>query len=130
MRNFRSYEIWNKGMDIVDTIYTYTEKFPKSEVYGLSNQIQRAAVSIPSNIAEGCSRDSETDFCHFLEYAIGSCFEVETQSEIAKRRKFISEKEAEELSALLKTEEKQINQFISLLKQKNASKPKPKSNSH
>ena len=118
MRDFRKYEIWKKGMDIADKVYDLTLLFPKYEIHGLSNQLQRAAVSIPSNVAEGSSRNSEIEFSRFLEYSIGSCFEVETQWEIAKRRGYIKDEQYDGLLNQLQTEEKQINQFISKLKGK------------
>ena len=105
-------------MDIADKVYSLTDVFPKYETYGLADQLRRAAVSIPSNIAEGCSRTSEAEFAHYLEYSIGSCFEVETQLEIAKRRNYISEEKFNALLLSLQIEEKQLNQFISQLKKK------------
>lgn len=69
MRNFREFEIWQKARKLVKDIYHVTASFPVNERYGLNSQIQRAAVSIPSNIAEGCSRRSETEFARFLEIA-------------------------------------------------------------
>lgn len=116
MRNFRNYDIWKNGMDIADNVYSLTDGFPKFEIYALSDQLRRASVSIPSNIAEGSSRTSQAEFAHYLEYSIGSCFEVETQLEIAKRRKYITEEQFNGLLALLQTEERQINQFISKIK--------------
>ena len=118
MRNFRNYDIWKSGMDIADKVYSLTDVFLKYETYGLADQLRRAAVSIPSNIAEGCSRTSEAEFAHYLEYSIGSCFEVETQLEIAKRRNYISEEKFNALLLSLQIEEKQLNQFISQLKKK------------
>lgn len=104
------------AIELTDRIYSYTEAFPQSEVYALSNQIQRASVSIASNIAEGSSRSSEKDFAHFLEMAIGSAFEVETQLTIAERRHYINttvyNEEIQRINAL----EKRINSFISKLK--------------
>ena len=91
MRNFRNYDIWKNGLDIADRVYSLTDGFPKYETYGLADQLRRASVSIASNIAEGSSRISEIEFARYLEYSIGSCFEVETQLEIAKRREYISE---------------------------------------
>ena len=112
MRNFRQYKIWQKAIELTDRVYSYTENFPKSEIYALSCQLQRAAVSIASNIAEDSSRTSEKDFAQFLEMFIGSAFEVETQLTIAQRRCYISEdvslSEIEEIQYL----EKQINIFI------------------
>lgn len=118
MRNFRNYEIWKKGMDIVDVVYMLTNSFPKYETYGLCDQVRRASVSIPSNIAEGCSRTSEMEFARYLEYSIGSCFEVETQMEIAKRRGYISQEQFDGLLSQLQSEERRINQFITKLKNK------------
>lgn len=103
-------------MDIVDVVYTLADSFPKYEIYALSDQVRRAAVSIPSNIAEGSSRTSEIEFARYLEYSIGSCFEVETQMEIAKRRGYITDEQFNGLLNQLQTEERQINQFISKLK--------------
>ena len=118
MRNFRNYDIWKNGMDIADVVYTLTDSFLQYEIYALSDQVQRAAISIPSNIAEGSSRTSEIEFTRYLEYSIGSCFEVETQMEIAKRRGYIKDDQHDGLLNQLQTEEKQINQFISKLKNK------------
>ena len=86
MRDFRKYDIWKDSMELVDSVYTFVEVFPTTEKYGLRSQITRSAVSIPSNIAEGASRNSEKDFARFLEIALGSAFELETQLIIAERR--------------------------------------------
>ena len=118
MRNFRNYDIWKDGMDIADMIYSLTDSFPKFETYGLSDQLRRAAVSIPSNVAEGSSRTSEAEFTHFLEYSIGSCYEVETQLEIAKRRGYITIEQFNGLLDQLQLEERRINLLISKLKRK------------
>ena len=116
MRNFRQYEVWQKAIDIVEKIYVVCDELPKYELYALCDQLRRAAVSIPSNIAEGASRTSTAEFSHYLEISIGSAFEVETQLLIAKRRGYITEtvytnniKELQEL-------ERQLNTFISRLK--------------
>ena len=85
MRNFREMKIWNQGIDLAVLAYEITKQFPKEELYGLKSQITRAVVSIPSNIAEGCSRSSEKDFCRFLEISLGSAFEVETDLVIAEK---------------------------------------------
>ena len=78
MRNFRNLNIWQKGIQLVKMTYKISAQLPKEEVYGLKSQICRAAVSVPSNIAEGCSRNSEIEYKRFLEIAMGSLFEVET----------------------------------------------------
>lgn len=116
MRDFRKYEIWQKGIDIADIIYEICDKFPKFEIYALADQLRRASVSIASNIAEGASRKSCAEFAHYLEIAIGSAFEVETQLQIALRRKYVTEEVYEELVEQLQSEERQINTFISKLR--------------
>jgi four helix bundle protein len=105
MRNFRELLIWKKGMEIVTSVYKFTALLPTDEKYGLKTQLQRAAVSIPSNIAEGCSRNSEPDFKRFIEIAIGSAYELETQLTITENVNIISKDQVEPLLQLL-TEEK------------------------
>ncbi len=80
--------VWQKSMDLVIKVYTLTESFPKGEMYGLTSQMKRATISIPSNIAEGRRRASKKDYHHFLVIAYGSGAELETQIEIAKRLQF------------------------------------------
>ena len=116
MRDFRKYRIWQDAVSITNKIYSITEQFPSKEVYGLSNQLQRAAVSIASNIAEGASRTSPVEFAHFLEIAIGSAFEIETQLTIAYQRNYISEDTYHQTLSFLIEEEKGINTFIQTLK--------------
>ena len=89
MHNFRKLDIWIDAVELADAIYTLTEVFPKNEVYALASQMQRAAVSVPSNIAEGAGKDSDADFARFLSIALGSLYELETQVEIAHRRAYI-----------------------------------------
>ena len=79
MRNFRDFTVWQKSMILAREIYSAVKLLPKEEQYGLSDQIRRAAISIPSNIAEGCARDSEKEFAHFISIAQGSAAELETQ---------------------------------------------------
>ncbi len=79
MRNFRTLNIWVEGINIVKQIYVLAASLPQEEKYGLRSQITRAAVSIPSNIAEGCSRGSDVEYKRFLEIAMGSLYELETQ---------------------------------------------------
>lgn len=90
MRNFRDLDVWKSSVLFVKEIYKITEAFPSNEKYGLTSQISRCAVSIPSNIAEGCSRNSQKDFSRFLQISLGSAFELETQIEIIKELNFIS----------------------------------------
>ena len=79
MKNFKNLQIWKRSMELVTDLYEITETFPKAELYGLTSQIRRAAVSIPSNIAEGCGKNSSTDLARFLDISLGSAFEIETQ---------------------------------------------------
>jgi four helix bundle protein len=99
MRGHRDLAAWQQGMLLVKEIYWSTQDFPKHEIYGLANQLRRAAVSIPSNLAEGASRNSRKEFHHFIGNARGSLAEVETQVEIAKDLGYFSEAIA---SSLLK----------------------------
>ncbi|MDT0688614.1 four helix bundle protein [Salegentibacter sp. F188] len=84
-------DVWKKSIDLVEVIYKVSTKFPSSEMYGLTNQIRRASVSVPSNIAEGAGRNSDKELLYFLNVALGSLAEVETQIEIALRLGFISD---------------------------------------
>lgn len=89
---------WQKAMELVDMIYDITERFPSSEQFGLVSQLRRAAVSVPSNIAEGKAHYSNRDFVRFLRHARGSLAEIETQVLIAQRRKFLPDSEMPKLS--------------------------------
>lgn len=101
--SYRDLKVWQLSMDLVEQIYCLTQSFPKHEVYQLSSQMQRAAVSIPSNIAEGHARDSTKEFLRHLSIALGSLAELETQAIIAQRRVYI---ENEKLLLILnKTDE-------------------------
>ena len=88
--NFRKLNIWKEGLELVKETYSFTKDFPKSETYSLSSQIQRCSVSIPSNIAEGTSKSSDKHFNQYLETALGSAFEWETQLIIAYEIGYIS----------------------------------------
>lgn len=88
MKDHRDLDVWNKSMDLVEHIYAMTQQFPKEEVYGLTAQIKRAAISIPSNIAEGAGRKGPKEFMQFLYISLGSLSEVETQTLLAKRLRF------------------------------------------
>jgi four helix bundle protein len=108
MFNFEKLTVWQKAVDFADTIYTVTRSFPNEERFGLTSQMRRAAVSISSNIAEGSSRMSKSDYSRFLELATGSVFETVSEATVAKRQSFLSESDfrriyilAEELSKML-----------------------------
>ena len=85
VKSYRDLEVWRLGLELVETIYRCTAEFPKSEMFGSSAQMRRAAVSIPSNIAEGQARSSSKEFLHFLSFSLGSLAELETQLELTLR---------------------------------------------
>ena len=97
VKNYRELIVWQKAMDLAVLVYRVTAGFPKEEIYGLRSQMRRAAVSIPSNIAEGQGRRTTDDFLRFLSVANGSLRELETQTLIAKRLTYISEEECSEI---------------------------------
>lgn len=113
VRSYRDLEVWQRAMNVCVQIYEITQRFPSSELYGLSNQLRRAAVSIPSNIAEGHARPRR-DFARFIQIAYGSLNEVETQLELSKRIGFLS---GEDLAKI--TEDTSIlGRQLNVLKQK------------
>ncbi|MBU0486280.1 MAG: four helix bundle protein [Proteobacteria bacterium] len=97
MRTYRDLDIWKKGVNLVKMIYEITEMFPKEEVYGLTSQMRRAAISIPSNVAEGFKRFHNKEYKHFLYIAQGSCAELETQLTIAKELSYLKITKEQEL---------------------------------
>ena len=99
-RNYRDLFAWQRGMDLVELAYRTSGRFPKEELFSLTNQVRRAAVSIPSNIAEGQGRGSDPEFARFLNIAHGSLREIETQFMIARRLAYITDGQ---LAAVLDT---------------------------
>jgi len=98
MKNFKKLKVWQKGIELVVDIYNKSQTFPKEEIYGLTSQIRRSSVSIPSNIAEGSGRNSDKEFNRFLDISLGSSFELETQLIIAHDLKFLSDSDFETLN--------------------------------
>ena len=94
MHNFRKLDIWIDSMQLAQQIYEITENLPKKETYGLVSQMNRAAVSVPSNIAEGSGKVSNKDFARFLSISLGSLFELETQVILAERIKYINNEQS------------------------------------
>ena len=90
MRPHRRLDVWKEAMDLVVVVYEITGAFPKTETYALADQLRRAAVSIPSNIAEGAARQTKKEFIQFLHIARGSASEIDTQLEVAHRLNYIS----------------------------------------
>ena len=111
-RDFRKYEVWNKSIESASFVYKVTGGLPWFEKKGLCDQLQRAAVSISSNIAEGAARPSDNDFAHFLDIALGSAYEVETQLQIAKNIGYIDEERHSKLLEEVIDIEKQISRLI------------------
>lgn len=89
--NFRNLKAWQLGMEVVKRVYTVTAKFPEEEKFGLTLQARKSAVSIPSNIAEGTSRESNKDFVRFLRISLGSSFELTTQMLVALDQKYLTQ---------------------------------------
>jgi four helix bundle protein len=115
MHRFKELEIWKKSRTFCVKVYSVTSSFPSEERFGLTNQLRRAAVSIPSNIAEGSSRQSNKDFARFLEISIGSAYEIETQLSIASDLGFINTDKADELIITLDEIVKMTSKFRSNL---------------
>lgn len=91
INNYRDLVVWQKSMALITEIYSISKEFPSSESYGLTNQLRRSAISIPSNIAEGYGRNSTGDYKRFLQIAVGSLFELQTQIEIAFNLQYVSQ---------------------------------------
>ena len=111
MHNFKKLDIWTKSMELVTKIYSITNSFPNQERFGLTSQIQRAAVSIPTNIAEGSAKSSNKDFARFLEMSIGSSFELETELIIALNLKYIDSLVFTAIETKINEIQKMINGF-------------------
>ncbi len=116
MSNFRNLLIWQKSMVLVTKIYTVTNNFPKEEVFGLTSQIKRSAISIPSNIAEGLGREISQEFLRFLKISIGSLFELQTQLEIAKNIIYLDEETFNNLYEDTRELERMIVSFTNKIK--------------
>lgn len=97
IKTYRDLVVWQKSMALVTEVYKLSKSFPKDEVYGLTSQMRRCAVSIPSNIAEGYGRNSTSDYARFLRVAAGSLYELQTQIEIAMNLQYLGEVEFDEM---------------------------------
>ncbi len=114
--SYRDLVAWNKAMDLVTEIYRVTQGFPKGELFGLVGQLRRAAISIPSNIAEGKARLSKGEFRQFLGHARGSLAEVETQLLIAKNLTYLNADEANRTLVMVEEVGKVLNGLLSAVK--------------
>lgn len=113
MQDYKKLQIWLQGMEIVRESYKVCRQLPKEELFGISSQIKRAAVSIPSNIAEGAGRRTDKDFTRFLEISLGSAFELETQLIIVQDLQLLIQKD--DLEVLLQKVEQQKKMTYSLM---------------
>jgi four helix bundle protein len=116
MKNFKELKIWQKGLQVAITSFKITKAFPKEEKFGLASQINRAAVSIPSNIAEGSGRSSGKEYNHFIEISLGSVFEMETQLLISKALDYGDQELIKSTLYLLTEEEKMLSAFSASLR--------------
>lgn len=118
IKSYKDLIVWQKSFTLTLSVYKITADFPKSEIWGLSSQMQRAAVSIPSNIAEGYARQSLAEYIHFLKIAFGSGAELETQILIAREINLIDQGRFDEINALLGEVMSMLNSLIRKLKTK------------
>lgn len=118
VQSYKDLIVWQKSAKLAKLVYVLTQKFPKEEVFGLTSQMRRCAVSIPSNIAEGRSRDSRKDFAHFLKISHGSASELETQLFLAKDLSFGNKADYDEIELLLSEVLRMLNAMIPKLAEK------------
>jgi len=119
LRSHKDLEVWQRAMDLASEIYAITAQFPKEEVYGLSMQARRCAVSIPSNIAEGAARNSTKEFIQYLHVSLGSVAELETQLLLAKKMSFMGENRSFDI---LEQVRKMLVGLLRALKQKSVTR--------
>ena len=116
MTDYKDLIVWQKSMDLVEEIYVLTSKLPDNEIYALSNQMRRAAVSLPSNIAEGNGRSTGKDYVKFLTIARGSKSELETQLYICLRLKYLTPEQTEKAFILCAEVGRMLNSLINKIK--------------
>ena len=120
IQSYKDLLIWQKGIEITEKVYLLTKSFPSEEIYSLTNQIKRATVSIPSNIAEGFGRNSTKSYVNFLKISRGSLYELETQLIIAEKQNFISDLDLlKSINELISEEGKMINSYINKIELSN-----------
>jgi four helix bundle protein len=116
IHSYKDLIVWQKGIELVAAVYDFTKDFPKEELFGLSSQIKRAAVSIPTNIAEGRHRGSRKDFLQFVRIAYASGAELETELHIAEKLKFGESEKLEKIRKILEEEMKMLHVMIGKLR--------------
>ena len=114
--NYTELDVWKNSRKLVAIVYQLTKSFPKEELYGLTNQIRRSAVSTPSNIAEGCGRQTSKETIHFLYISRGSLYELETQLIISEDLEYVTNKVLESTLLKIDTCKKLLNGFINYYK--------------
>lgn len=119
MERYENLDVWKKSMNYVEEVYALAKKLPKEELYGLSDQIRRAVVSIPSNIAEGYGRATTKEYTHFLSIARGSKYEVETQMRICERLGYLPKEEVDNLMSRNSDITRMLTAMINKLNAKN-----------
>jgi four helix bundle protein len=120
IQSYKDLLIWQKGIEITEKVYLLTKSFLSEEIYSLTNQIKRATVSIPSNIAEGFGRNSTKSYVNFLKISRGSLYELETQLIIAEKQNFISDLDLlKSINELISEEGKMINSYINKIELSN-----------
>ncbi len=117
-QSYKDLVVWKKSMGLVMQVYRVSRKFPKEETYGLTSQMRRSAVSVPSNIAEGSGRRSSGEFRQFLIQARGSLLELETQLQIAENLDYLKTQQAEELTAMTGEVGRMLNGLLDYLNRK------------
>jgi four helix bundle protein len=118
MKSYKELDVWQKAVSLAIDIYKIAEKFPQSERFGLTSQIQRAVTSVPANIAEGWGRESTKEYIQFLHIARGSLLELETHLIIAQKLDYILKNQLDELLRTIEDIAKMLNRLISALKNK------------
>ena len=118
IRSYRDLVVWQKAMSLVELVYRIAKSFPDDERFALVSQLKRASVSVPSNIAEGYGRHSTSDYIRFLQIALGSLYEIETQLELSVRLKFILSDEVKEALDLCSEIEKMLVALVLTLRTK------------
>ena len=116
IKSYRDLIVWQKSMQLVSEVYLQSKAFPSEELYGLTSQIRRCAISIPSNIAEGYGRNSTNDYKRFLQISVGSLYELQTQIEIAFRLNYLTEPYFNQTSALCTEIDKMLYTIIQKIK--------------
>ncbi|NMB67231.1 MAG: four helix bundle protein [Chloroflexi bacterium] len=124
MKDFRKLEVWQKAHGLVSAVYRETAGFPKEEIYGLTSQIRRAAVSMPANIAEGCGRNGDAELAHFLQMASGSASELTYELELARDLKYLTTEQYASLDSNLIEVGKMLNVLIHRIRSSSSTPPR------